>query len=79
MYLVTFFAIVVFDIETNLSRHMWKTLLSFSAKTMTEIEVISQKPSKTGFLAKTDHFLTLFGPKKSPILDFPTDTTTHTR
>ena len=52
-----------------------KTLGSFQPKLMTKIEVISQKPSKTGFLAK----MAIFWPKKSPILNFPTGTTTHTR
>ena len=42
-----------------------KTLGSFQSKLMTKIEVISQKPSKTGFLAKNGHFLTLFGQKNS--------------
>ena len=36
---------------------------------MTKIEVISVKPSKTGFLAKNGHFLTLFG-QKIPNIEF---------
>ena len=49
---------------------------SFQPKLMTKIEVINQKPSN----AKTKKlpFLTLFGQKKSPILNFPTGITTHT-
>ena len=40
-----------------------KHLGSFQPKLMTKIEVISQKPSKTGFLPKNDNFFTLFDEK----------------
>ena len=40
-----------------------KTLGSFQPKLMKKIVVLSQKPSKTGFLPKKDHFFTLFGQK----------------
>ena len=43
-----------------------KTLGSFQPKLMTKIEVISQKPSKTGFLAIFLHFLA----KKTPNFEF---------
>ena len=43
-----------------------KTLGSFQPKLMTKIEVISQKPSKTGFLAK----MAIFWPKKIPNFKF---------
>ena len=48
-----------------------KTLGSLQPKPMTKIEVISQKPSKTKFLPKNDHFLTLFGQKNPQFLIFP--------
>ena len=41
-------------------RHMGEDFRKFSAETIDKIEVISQKPSKTGFLAKMTifwHFL----------------------
>ena len=38
---------------------------------MTKIEFISQKPSKTGFLAKMTIFLTLFGQKNPQFCVFP--------
>ena len=44
---------------------------------MTKIEVINQKPSKNWIFGKNGHFLTRFGQKKNPILNFPTGTTTH--
>ena len=43
-----------------------KTLGSFQPKLMTKIEVISQKPSKIGFLAKMANFLA----KKIPNFEF---------
>ena len=55
-----------------------KTLGSFQPNLMTKIEVISQKPSKKWIFGKNAHFFTLLA-KKSPILNFPTGTTTHTR
>ena len=54
-----------------------KTLGSFQPKLMKKIEVISQKPSKLDFCQKMTIFFTLFG-QKSPIFNFPTDTTTRT-
>ena len=38
---------------------------------MTKIEVISQEPSKTGFLTKNCHFLTVFGQKNLRFWIFP--------
>ena len=63
----------------TLENTLGEDLGSFQPKLMTKIEVISQKLSKTGFLPKNYHFFTLFFPEKSPILNFPTGTTTRTR
>ena len=48
-----------------------KTLGSFQPKLMTKIEVISQKPSKTGFLPKNDQFFYTFWPKNPQFWIFP--------
>ena len=48
-----------------------KTLGSFQPKLITKIEVISRNLQKTGFLAKNDHFLTLFGQKNPQFWIFP--------
>ena len=48
-----------------------KTLGSFQPKLMKKIEVLSQKPSKTGFLPKNDHFFYTFWPKNPQFLIFP--------
>ena len=48
-----------------------KTLGSFQPKLMTKIEVISQKPEKTRFLAKKRPFFDTFWPKNPQFLIFP--------
>ena len=56
-----------------------KTLGSFQPKLMTKIEVISQKPSKNWIFWQKWPFFDTFWPKKSPIFNFHTGTTTRTR
>ena len=61
------------------SRHLREDFRKFSAKTNDKIKVISQKPSKNWIFGKKWPFFDTFWPKKSPILNFPTGTTTRTR
>ena len=52
-------------------RHIREDFRKFSAETNDKIEVIIQKPSKTGFLPKNDHFFYTFWPKIPEFWIFP--------